>query len=233
MSPLATYALDGSTATITMDDGKVNALSPQMLAELNDALDRAEGDHAVVVLTGRPKLLSAGFDLDVLNAGGSGAAAMLRSGFELAARILAFPTPVVIACGGHALAMGSFLLLSGDFRVGVDGPAKIGANEVAIGLTMPHAAIEICRQRLATAYFNRAVINAEIFTPAEAVTAGFLDRIVPAGDVLDEAYRVATGLASLDMAAHAATKVRVRRDLMEALGAAIDADDADAHELLS
>ena len=65
--------------------------------------------------------------------------------------MLAFPTPVLVACPGHAVAMGVFLLLSGDYRVGAGGPYKLAANEVAIGITMPLAAVEICRQRLAPA----------------------------------------------------------------------------------
>ncbi len=140
MSTLVTYHQAGATATIAMDDGKVNALSAQMFAELNAALDRAEAAGATVVLTGREGIFSAGFDLRVLRAGGPQAPALVRSGFELSARLLAFPAPVVVACTGHAIAMGVFLLLSGDFRLGAAGPYRITANEVAIGLTMPRAA---------------------------------------------------------------------------------------------
>ena len=63
MTPLTTYALDDGIATITMDDGKVNALSETMLGELAAGLDRADADDAVVILTGRGTTLSAGFDL--------------------------------------------------------------------------------------------------------------------------------------------------------------------------
>src|SRR5712671_4161796 len=106
MGALVTYSFEDAIATITMDDGKVNALSLAMLTELGEAFDHAEADGAVVVLTGREGRFSAGFDLGVLRAGGDDAWAMLRAGFELSARLLAFPTPVVIACPGHAIAMG-------------------------------------------------------------------------------------------------------------------------------
>jgi enoyl-CoA hydratase len=226
MGTLVNYELEDSIATITMDDGKVNVLSRQMLAELNAALDRAAADGAVVVLTGRRGVFSAGFDLGVLKAGGGEALAMLRAGFELAERILSFPTPVVIACTGHAVAMGVFLLLSGDYRVGATGEHRITANEVAIGLTMPRAAIEICRQRLSPAHFNRAVVIAEVYSPDAAVDAGFLDRVVPASELQDAARRVAVELVTLDMAAHAATKRRARDHALQAIRAAIEADDA-------
>ena len=222
MPASVTYAMDRSVARITMDDGKVNALSPSMLEELDAALDRAESDKAVVVLSGRAGIFSGGFDLTVLRQGGPDALDMLRKGFTLAERLLSFPTPVVIACSGHAIAMGSFLVLSGDYRVGVSGPFRITANEVAIGLTMPYAAIAICRQRLAPAQFNRAVILAEVFSPEEAVGAGFLDDVVaPSG--LEEAIAGASErLGALDGVAHRDTKQRVRADLLRDLRLAID-----------
>ncbi len=231
METVVTYELDGGIATITLDDGKVNVLSRSTLAAINAALDRAEADGAVVVLIGREGLFSAGFDLAVLNAGGTDAVDMLREGFELAVRILAFPTPVVIACTGHAIAMGVFLLLSGDYRVGAAGPYRITANEVAIGLTMPRAAVEICRQRLTPAHFNRAVILAELFTPAVAVDAGFLDRVVPASELPDVARTTAELLTTLDMPAHAGSKLRARQPALQAIRAAIEADDSELRVL--
>lgn len=224
------YQLSDSTATITLDDGKVNVLSPAMLGEINAALDRAEADHAVVVLTGRIGIFSAGFDLKVLNAGGDAAIGMLRAGFELSARLLSFPTPVVVACPGHAMAMGSFLLLSADYRIGAVGAFNIRANEVAIGMTMPRAAVEIIRQRLTPAGFTRATLLAEAFTPETAVIVGFLDRVAPPESVLAEAQSLAGQLATLDMRAHAASKLRARHETLEALQAGTEADMADLGE---
>jgi enoyl-CoA hydratase len=226
-------AADRPVATIAMDDGKVNALAPPMLAELGEAFDRAEADRAVVVLTGREGMFSAGFDLKVLSAGGPDAVGMIRAGFELAARLLAFPTPVVIACSGHGIAMGSFLLASGDYRVGAAGPYRITANEVAIGMVMPYAAIEICRQRLAPAHLHRAIALAEVYDPEGAVQAGFLDRVVPAGELRGVAHGVAARLAELDLDAHAASKLRAREAALAAIQAAIETDDAALQTLVS
>jgi enoyl-CoA hydratase len=225
MGALVTYSLEDAIATITMDDGKVNALSLDMLTEVNAAFDQAEADGAVVVLTGREGRFSAGFDLGVLRAGGEDALAMLKAGFELSARLLSFPTPIVIACPGHAIAMGVFLLLSGDYRVGAEGPYKITANEVAIGITMPFAAIEVCRQRLTPAAFSRAVILSEVFSPGEAVAAGLLDRAVPSAELANVARSTAIDLSKLEMSAHAATKGRARAAALEAIRAAIETDD--------
>lgn len=227
MAGPVTYTLQGSVATIAMDDGKVNALSPTMLSELSTAFDQAASDGAVVVLAGRPGIFSAGFDLRVLTGGGPEAVPMLQSGFRLAERILSFPTPVLLACTGHAIAMGVFLMLSADFRMGADGPFRITANEVAIGLTMPRAAIEICRQRLTPAAFTRSVLLSEVFSPADAVTAGFLDRLSAPEAVVASAQELAEQMAGLHLAAHDASKQRARATTLESLRRAIREDDAE------
>jgi len=222
--PLVNYHLDDVVATITMDDGKVNALSPAMQAGLNKALDQAEADGAVVVLSGRDGVFSAGFDLGVMRGGGDEAVSMVRGGFDLAHRLLSFPTPVVVACTGHAIAMGVFVLLSGDYRVGADGPYKLVANEVAIGMTLPRAAIEILRQRVAPAHFNRAAILAEIYTPSDGVEAGFLDRVVEPSQVLAVSREMALAFSKLDIAAHAATKRRLREQTLAVISGEFAAD---------
>ena len=225
MSNLVTYKRQDSIATITMDDGQRNALSNDMFSELGAALDRAETDRAVVLLTGRDGVFSAGFDLRILRGGGADAHRMLVAGFRLAERLLSFPAPVVIACGGHAIAMGAFLVLAGDYRIGAAGPYKVGANEVAIGLIMPFFGVEMCRQRLAPAYYHRSVINAEIYRPEDAVAAGFLDRVVPAADLRDAAREQAAELAKLSIDVHTATKLRARDHALKAIRAAIETDD--------
>ena len=95
------YSLEGNVATICIDDGKRNALSPDVLRGLYAALDRAESDRASVVLTGRESVFSAGFDLNVMKRGGTKAIGMLRSGYALTARVMAYPHPVIAACNGH------------------------------------------------------------------------------------------------------------------------------------
>jgi enoyl-CoA hydratase len=226
MTALVSYGLDDGIATATMDDGKVNVMSMQMLGEINAALDQAEADSAVVVLAGLKGVFSAGFDLPVLRAGGSQAVSMVRAGFELAERVLAFPLPVVMACTGHAVAMGAFLLLAGDYRLGASGSYKLTANEVAIGLTMPRAAVEVLRQRLTPSHFNRAVTLAEPFLPANAVEAGFLDQVVEPDELHQAARDIAVKLTKLDLDAHKESKLRARRQALEALRAGIDADYA-------
>jgi enoyl-CoA hydratase len=224
MDHLLSYDLIDGVARITMDDGKVNALSPAMFDQLNAAFDRAEADEAVVLFTGRPGVFSGGFDLKVLTRGGSEAQTMVRAGFELAARLLDFPMPVVTVAPGHVIAMGAFLMMASDYRLGVSGPFRITCNEVKLGLTMPRAAIELSRARLTPAHFYRAMTLSEVFSPEEAVAAGFLDRTVPPAR-LDEAARdIVAALKELDLGAYRQTKQRVRGSVSQAVTHAIESD---------
>lgn len=223
MSQLATYELDGRIATIRMDDGKVNAFGIAMLQELHAALDQAERDEAVVILTGREGKLSAGFDLNVFGAGDvDRVIEMLRLGARFAERVLTFPTPVVVASTGHALAAGSFALLAADTRIAADGPFQIGLNETRIGITLPTFVIELARRRLNPAHFDHATIDAQLYTPHEAIDAGWVDRVVAPAELRDASIEAANALAQLDPTAYAATKLRARGDAAQAIRDAIE-----------
>ena len=224
MAELATYELDGGIATIAMDDGKVNALSIEMLKAVLACLDRAEADGAVVILTGREGYFSAGFDLKVFSERPQEIVEMLTLGARLSERVLSFPTPVIVACDGHAIAAGTFAALAADVRIGAEGPFKLGLNEVRIGLTVPLYVVELARQRLAPAHFNRALITAEMYGPEEAVDAGILDRVVPPAELEGAGREAAEELAGLDMAAHSATKLRVREGALVAFRAAVETE---------
>ncbi|HEV2973678.1 MAG TPA: crotonase/enoyl-CoA hydratase family protein [Solirubrobacteraceae bacterium] len=222
MDDLTRYELDEGIATIAIDDGKVNALSIAMLRSLHAALDRAERDGAVVVLVGRDGCFSAGFDLKTFGEGAERALEMLTLGGRLTERLLSFPTPVVVACSGHAVAAGSFVLLAADVRLGVDGPFKVGLNEVRIGLTMPWFVIALARGRLHPAHFDAAVVRARMYDPTEAVGAGFLDRVVPAQELRAASVEAAGALTQLDQRAYRETKLRARGEQLERVRTTIE-----------
>jgi enoyl-CoA hydratase len=224
MSELISYSLEDGIATLTLGNGKVNAISPDVITAFNAALDQAEQDKAVVIITGQPGILSGGYDLKVMMTGPVNAINLVTAGSTLARRLLSHPFPVVIACPGHAVAKGAFLLLSVDYRIGVDGPFSIGLNEVQIGMTMHHAGIELARDRLSKAAFHRSVINGEMFSPAGAVEAGFLDKVVSAEDLPGTAHAAAVQLKKINMIAHRNTKLKVRKGLLDLLDEAIALD---------
>jgi len=224
MSELISYHLEDGIATLTLSNGKVNAISPDVIAAFNAALDQAVTDRAVVIITGTPGILSGGYDLKVMTSGPKEAMALVTAGSTLARRLLSHPFPVIVACPGHAVAKGAFLLLSVDYRIGVDGPFSIGLNEVQIGMTMHHAGIELARDRLRKSAFHRSVINAEMFNPQNAVDAGFLDLVVSAEELQGAALAAARQLKKINMIAHKNTKLKVRKALLETLDNAIILD---------
>ncbi len=224
MSELVSYRFADGIAHLGLDNGKVNAISPAVIDAFNAALDRAEQDRAVVLISGQPGILSGGYDLKVMTSSADAAKSLVAAGSTLARRMLSHPFPVVVACTGHAVAKGAFILLSADYRIGVEGPFKIGLNEVAIGMTMHHVGIELARARLSAAAFQRSVINAEMFDPTEAVSAGFLDRVVPAEELEAAALKTASQLARLNMTAHRNTKIKTRKELLELLDRSIEED---------
>ena len=217
------YHRDGPVAVITLDDGKVNALGPGMQQAINAALDRADADGAgALVIAGNHRVFSGGFDLKVMNAGQvQPVLDMLRGGFELAYRLLSHPNPVVLACTGHAIAMGSFLLCSGDHRVAAPG-YNIQANETAIGMVLPYAALTLMELRLTSSAYQQAVGLSNTFVGETAVAAGWIDELVLPEAVLPRAVEAAREFTDLSQTAHAANKLRARRTGLAALRAAID-----------
>ena len=228
MSESVHYSLEDRVATIRIDDGKRNALSPKVFREIYAAFDRAEADRALVILTGRESVFSAGFDLNVMKRGGTQAIGMLRAGYALTARVMGYPYPVIAACNGHSYAMGVFLMLSADYVVGSRGDFRIAANEVAIGLTMPRVAAAMLEHRLTPAAYQRAVTLSETFDVDSANRAGFFDEIVEVDELLTRARTLADEYKALDREAHTASKRRIRGPLIRRIHRSIPLDLLDA-----
>lgn len=223
MSNRVAYRCEDGVATLTMDDGKVNVMSVEMMRELDAALDRAEKDAAIVVLrSARPGIFSAGFDLKIFAANDAeGSLAMVRAGAELALRLMSYPHPVVGLLEGHAFPMGTFLLLASDVRIAALGPYRMGLNEVAIGIAPPSFAIELARSRVHPAWLSRTVTLGEMYEPAEALQAGFLDRVVAADEIEQTLGSILAGLRGLHAPSHATAKRRLRRQTISAMTAGV------------
>ena len=220
------YRLEGSVARIDLDDGKANALSPEVIAAIESALDRAESEARAVVIAGREGRFSAGFDLSCMTAGPDAARELVTSGAAMLMRIYMFPQPVVAACTGHALAAGAILLLASDTRIGAEGAFKIGLNEVAIGMRLPSFGVELARDRLSKRHFTQIVIQSRIDSGAEAVDAGYLDTAIAPESVVETAMAEAARLAELRSGAYGQTKAVARAEMVERVRATLAEDMA-------
>lgn len=207
-----TYALENGIATVTLDDGKANALSFAMSVAIAAALDRAATEARVVVLRGRPGVLCGGFDLKVIRAGDSAArTAMTEAGMALLARLYLLPQPMIIACTGHAVAAGGLMLLTADIRIGLQGDFRLGLNETAIGLSLPQLGLELARDRLIPGALTESTLRARLYAPEDAARVGYLDRTEPAQAFDAAVAQTAEELSRLDQTAYATTKQRLRQ----------------------
>ncbi len=204
------FEIHGAVARVQLDDGKVNALSPEVFDALNAALDRAESEARALLLIGRAGYLSAGFDLKVITQQNKAAAELLQAGVRFLARLLETPLPVVVACSGHAIALGALILLAADLRIGARGDFKLGLNEVAIRMTLPNFALHLARERLSKRHLLRSTLLAELHSPESARDAGYLDRVVAPEELEAVALEEAARLAALPRENFAGTKARLR-----------------------
>jgi len=226
-SDAVTVETTGPVTVITLDDGKANALTHEIIDAVRHGVRQAEQAGGALVVAGRPGRFSGGFDLAVMTSGPDAAMPLLKAGAEMAIELYMAKVPVVVACTGHAVAMGAIVLMAADTRIGTDGPFKIGMNEVAIGMPVPHFAMGLARDRLSSRYFVPAIAHARLFDPVTAIDAGYLDEVVAADQVVERAVAHATELAeTLRAGAFQLTRDIMRASVAEQLRAGLEADMA-------
>ena len=222
---LTTSVVDG-VAMLRIDDGRVNVLSLELMAAIHEALDTAEASASAVVIVGREGKFCAGFNLDEVQESTASAHDVMTKGAELFLRLYGLSIPTVVACTGHALAAGAIMLLASDVRIGPDAPAKIGLNEISIGISLPMFVTELATDRLSKRHLTSATQLATLYSPAEAVDVGFLDRVVPADQVEAAAVEVAQGAVNLDRTAFIHTRNLLRGDVIRQIRGTLAADIA-------
>ncbi|MEQ9638676.1 MAG: enoyl-CoA hydratase-related protein [Alphaproteobacteria bacterium] len=182
--PRITLTAADGVATMTLDDGKANAFDAELLDGIREALHRLEQDTSVnvLVLRGRPGMLGGGMNLKIIAAGGEPRERMSIAGGKMLQALHDTPLALVLACTGHAVAGAAMLLLVADARVGVDGDFRIGLNEVAAGIRLAPLPIALAEGKLAKPHLMAATAGGRLYSPAQAVEVGYLDRIAPAAD---------------------------------------------------
>ena len=211
--------IENDIALLTFDDGKANAISHDFIDGMMEDLDKAESDAKAVVIMGKEGMFSAGFDLKEIQKGQDEAVALVNRGAQMLFRLFGFPQPVVAGCTGHAVAAGAFTLLACDTRIGVSGNFKLGLNETAIGMTLPVFGQQLAQNRLSKRHLTAAVIQSQMYSPDEAVDAGFLDSVVEPTNLNAACMEAAGQLAALPTKTYA----QMKKDTREAPLAAIKA----------
>ena len=220
---LATLSTDEDVSIITLDDGKANVFSTAMSETINTILDQVPEDKGSLLITGKPGLFSAGFDLKTISGGDPKAAIeMTTAGFRLLSRIYSFPRPVVAASSGHAIALGAFLLCCADYRIGAKGNFIVQANETRNGMSIPTPILEISKSRILKNHWYRAILNAEAYSISDSIDAGYLDEVVDPEDLMSKSLEVAKDLATLSHPHYKLTKDLDQKDILERINASIN-----------
>jgi enoyl-CoA hydratase len=219
---IATLTSDGDVSIITLNDGKANVFSPEMSKAVSSLLDQVPEDKGSLVITGRPGIFSAGFDLKIISSGDSDAvASMVKAGFTLLARIYNFPRPVIAACSGHGVALGAFLLCCADYRIGAKGQFIVQANETRNNMSIPTPILEISKSRIAKTHWYRAILNAEAYQVENAIEPGYLDEVTDAENLMNRAMEVANDLATLGHPHYKITKDLDQKETLKRIHDAI------------
>ncbi len=206
-----TINITDDIATITLDDGKANAIDWDWMAAFMALLDQAESDAKALIITGRKGVFSGGFNLKKLpNASKEELSKLLDDASEMLCRIYESKLPIIAACSGHAIAMGSFFLCACDTRIGIKGDYKFGANETLNNMNLPVFAVELPRDRLNPHYMTRSLVQSEIYGVEDAIKAGYLDMAVEEDELMKTANGLAQKLAQLPARAYGANKKFVR-----------------------
>ena len=209
------YTLEGDVAVLQFDDGKANVVGHDFVAGINEGLDRSVAEAAAVVICGREGMFSGGFDLAEFKKGAEATVALTQAGFEMLTRMYGHPQPLLVACTGHAVAAGAFMLLAADTRVGTEGPFKFSLPETALGMPLPPLLHELARARLSKRHLTPVLLQAQPYDPVSAVDAGFLDELAAAGDTLSRTLALAAQLAQLPGQAYARNKRDMRASSLE------------------
>ena len=204
---IATIIKEDDISIITLDDGKANVFSPEMSNQLNACLDQVDTESGCLIITGREGMFSAGLDLKIIQSGDvDRIVEMSSSAFKLLARIFSFPRPVIAACSGHGIALGTFLICCCDYRIGIKGDYMLGANEMRTNMVIPTPILELIKFRVNDSHKYRAVLGAEMYNFNQAQEAGLIDDVVEIDNLMTAAKDKAKDLATMGHPSYTMTK---------------------------
>lgn len=222
---LVSVQQEGSITVLTLDDGKVNVFSQAMAEQLQQCFSEIDPASGAVVVTGRPGVFSAGFDLKTIGSGDLQATVdMVSTTVRMAMNVLSFPRPVIGVATGHCVAMGALFLMAMDYRIGARGEFRIGLNEVMDGLALPIFAVELSRFRLPATNLIAGTLHSSLCTPDEAVYAGFLEEAVSLAELMETAMMRAHDLARVPNPAYAVSKANLVAPVRDRILSTLDDD---------
>lgn len=207
------YHIEDKRATITMDDGKANAMNFDYFEEMNSVLAEIESSGSqVLVIKGRQGFFSGGLDVKLMSTLALDDINALSETFaQTIVRIFLYPMPTIAVCTGHAIAGGSILTFACDRRYVINGAYRIQMNEVAIGIPLPTWMLLISQSAIPAGLQAEALLHAKTYTPQQACDAGIFHGLIEDGEDIDAFLNdEVNAVMGLNINAYVATKKRLR-----------------------
>ncbi len=216
----------GAVRELRLNRPPANALSPELIVALKQAVESAPQDGArALVLSGSPGRFSAGLDVPLLLTMDRPAiAGVWRELYALLRTLALSPIPIAAAITGHATAGGTVLPVFCDYRVVAQGDWKLGLNEVQVGLPLPPVIFAGLKRLVGAHQAERLAVGGLLIAPGEAFRIGLVDEVVPVDRVVSRAIEWSRSLLALPVDAMAATRRRARADLFEIFRAPLDSE---------
>ncbi len=210
----------GAVRELRLNRPPVNALSPELIASLLEAIRTApREDKRALLLSGVPGMFSAGLDVPLLlKLDRLAVDDLWREFYALLGALACSPIPIVAAITGHAPAGGTVLALFCDHRIVAEGDWRMGLSEVQVGLPLPPVILAALRRLVGPRHAERLAVRGLLISPAEAAACGLVDELAPADQVVDRALNWCEGLLALPRTAMEITRGQVRADLVAEFG---------------
>lgn len=200
---MVTLDRDEDVFILTMVDGenRWNTTFTRAMDAALDAIDATDGPAALVTTSADPKFFSNGLDLDWVTSDGEhrgGDRAAFGAEFmAFMARVITLGVPTVAAINGHAFGAGLMLSMCHDVRVMREDRGFLCANELDLGMAIPHAELALFRHKLSMPVFFETVQLARRWTGPAALDAGIVQHVASADEVVSAATARAADLARL------------------------------------
>lgn len=217
---------------LRMEAGKANAISDSFLTALDGLLDELHGNTSpALILTGYDRHFSAGLNLlELWEYDRMQLTHFLEKFSGVFLKLVRLPQVIIAAINGNAIAGGAIIAQTAEYRIMAQGDARIGVNEVQLGIPFPRQVLEIVKARLPyTSHFD-AIYRGMLFGPEEALKIGFVDEVCVANELEDRAFKLAKEFSTMSFEAVS----RIKRDMsafhvekLEMLGRLGDTDFID------
>ena len=216
----------GAVRELRLDRPPVNALSPDLIRALRDAIVQAPKSGArAVILSGSPGRFSGGLDIpSLLELDRPTMEGVWHDFYGLLGAIAQSPIPIATAITGHAPAGGTVLAIFGDWRVMAEGDYKIGLNEVQVGIQMPPLIVKALRRLIGAREAEHMAVGGELIPVEKALRIGLIDDVAPPERVVERALAWCERLLTLPQEAMLGTRRDARADLCSLFDADLDTE---------